>query len=873
MRNFLIFLFIALFPLSSLAGVVKGTIRDTTGEPIPFVVVGVKNSSYGVNSSVGGYYFMELKAGTYTLIFSQLGLITQEHVVTISDEKPSVLNVTMKGSAKELNAVEITAKGDRDKGKEIMHKVIDARGDYWDKVENYKCNSYQKFSLEKFPTDKAKIKAYQDSLTHAQKLTADSLKFSLKKQKIDTVAENKAKAKNFEDAIRNKKINLIESISETYFKAPNAFKENILAYHDYTENKRFDGRGASAQMEYGEHEIAPVQYEAENPYLLINDAQSGDFNFYKNQIDVPALSSRPLLSPAAATAFLNYRFELLDSIEENGHLIYKIGVNPIFKSDALFAGLIFVQQGTWAIVSVNLCINADVLLFCKEFCVIEDYKEVTPGIFLPVRREFMYTIHEGPYNIIGNTRVDLSDYVVNGTLPPKLFNDEVKHYTDDAFDKDSLYWTEHRTISLDEKEINYINEADSLEAYYNSPKYLNSLDSSFNHINGWSFLLNGVGHRNRVRGTEWGFDPLIAQIVPFGVGGYRHKLGGYYNKDFTNGMLLETDGQIDYGFMNKDVRGKVGVGLTYVPLHFVRTFVRFGDYYDMINNFASLESVFSRSNYVRCRQFSVAQRMEIVNGLFGELTYEFSDQFPITDLRLEAWSTLLFGALNTPIDFVRYKKSEIRLELKYRFRQKYIIKKHKKIILGSKYPEIRFLYRKGIPGMFGSEVNYDYIEFSSTDEFKFARFGTSSWNVLMGAFVNKKDLRQLEHKYFRGSDSFIFSDPLRSFQLLGPTLETANAYFRLNYIHHFEGCFSSKVPLLRKLKITSSVGGGLLMIPSQNFYHEEFFVGIERIVRIKKQLFRFGVFAVTADNTLVKPSITWKIGISFYNSFTRKWSY
>ncbi len=866
MRHVLLFLLFVLCPFTVNAGVVKGVVRDTLGEPVPYVIVAVKNSTYGVNTNLAGSYFLELKPGRYTLVFSQFGFETQERQVVVGD-KTVVLDVTLKVSPKELGAVVITTKGDRDKGKEIMKQVIKARSDYWDRVDNYKCNTYQKSSLEKVRNEKF----LKDTI--AKPAAPDSVEVEVDLQPDTVGIKAKKKTDDFDEAMKQRQLNLIESVSVTYFRSPNTFRENILAHHDYAEKKGFNGGGASFNVEYGEHEIAPVQYEAENPYLLISDAQGCDFNFYRNQIDVPALCSRPVLSPAAATAFLSYRFDFLGSFEENGKVIHKIGVNPLFKEDALFSGFIFIQDSTWAIVSVNLSINPGVLLYCREFTVIQDYSEVGPGIFLPVRREFIYTIREGKYNIIGNMRVDHSEYEVNTTFPPKLFGDEIKHYEVDAFDKDSAYWSEHRTIRLEEKEIAYIHTVDSLVAYYESEEYLTSIDSSFNHINVWSFLLNGVGHRNRATGTEWYIDPLIMQIVPFGVGGYRHRLGGHYNKDFRNGMLLETDGQIDYGFLNRDVRGKVGVGLTYYPLRFVRTFVRFGDYYDMINTYASLGSVFSRSNYVRCREFSIAQRMEILNGLFGELTFEYSDQAPILGMQLEQWSQQLFGDLNTPTDFTRYIKTEFRLELKYRFRQKYIIKKNKKIIVGTKYPEIRFFWRTGVPGLLGSEVNFNYFEIGSLDEMKLGRFGTSSWHVLAGAFVNKSGLRLLEHKYFRGSDGIIFSDPLRSFQLLGPTLSTANSFFRLNYIHHFEGVFGTKVPLVNKLKITAAVGGGTLLIPDADFAHAEFFLGLERIVRIRKQLFRFGVFAVTADNSLEKANITYKFGISFYNSFTRKWSY
>jgi hypothetical protein len=211
--------------------------------------------------------------------------------------------------------------------------------------------------------------------------------------------------------------------------------------------------------------------------------------------------------------------------------------------------------------------------------------------------------------------------------------------------------------------------------------------------------------------------------------------------------------------------------------------------------------------------------------------------------------------------------------LSYTPGQKFMREPYRKVILGSKWQTFYTTYEKGIPTLFGSEVNFDYIELNAFDEIQAGRWGSTRWQISGGTFANKKNLRILEHKYFRGSDQFIFSNPLNSFQLLGPTLDTPNEYVRANIMHHFEGMFLNKVPLINRLKLMEAGGAGMLLIPDSDFYHFEFFAGLERVFRIKQDLFRLGVYAVTSTNPLENAQYTFKFGIAMLNPFSNRWDY
>ncbi|NQX92052.1 MAG: hypothetical protein HRT74_08025 [Flavobacteriales bacterium] len=244
--------------------------------------------------------------------------------------------------------------------------------------------------------------------------------------------------------------------------------------------------------------------------------------------------------------------------------------------------------------------------------------------------------------ILGSTEVVFTNHVPNPKFKLGFFSGEVIRFEEGSEGKSEEFWDEHRPLQLNEGEQKFIAVADSIENYLGSDEYFRKIDSAFNKIN-WYSPLAGVGHRNRAKGREWYVAGLVEQINPVGIGGYRHRLPGHIHQIMSNDTRVELDGFIDYGFRNRDVKGRVGVGWTYNPAKSMRGYVRVGDYYELINTFASIEQLFSRSNYVRTRTVYLSHRMEILNGLFAEIGFDYADQQPLQDIQLANWSNELFG--------------------------------------------------------------------------------------------------------------------------------------------------------------------------------------------------------------------------------------
>jgi len=237
----------------------------------------------------------------------------------------------------------------------------------------------------------------------------------------------------------------------------------------------------------------------------------------------------------------------------------------------------------------------------------------------------------------------------------------------------------------------------------------------------------------------------------------------------------------------------------------------------------------------------------------------------------------LFGNIlkdNEAIYFEPYNAFYGKVRLQYTPYQRYIREPKEKIILGSHWPTFYTLWRKGIPGIINSKVDFDYLEFGIQQEIKLGLAGVSSYTLRTGSFLTRRDLRLVDYKFERRGDPLLFLNPREAFQALDSTFPVFNRFYEAHYIHEFNGAIISKIPLLKKLELREVAGAGFLIAPERQLHYAEGFAGIERVIKwpfnpLTK--FKLGVYIVgSAANQFHNP-VQFKIGITSWDKINNKW--
>lgn len=816
MKKILVVIIFHFFLLEANAQLI-GLCIDTTNAPVAGVQIYEKTLGTKMGQSkIDGYFKLELKAGIYQLVFSHPEFYNQEVAIVVDDKFKDTITIVLVRQVNQINVVHVKAKW-KDPGPDYMRKAI-ARRNIWAK---------------RIPAQSADIyiRAFED--------------LTVRKTPAQIAAEADKEPNPTAPIKEETSGNFVEITMKRDWSPPNKIKE----------------------VKQG------VSVRGDKSGLYYLSTVEGDFNIYQNLMNLPGLCPLPVMSPLSSSAILAYRFRFIESYN---HPVYgrvlKIKVDSRQTSNSTFSGEIHLVDTSFYVAKIVLNVPRHLMAEYDEMTLTQNYRLSEDSSILIDSQRFNYSIRSGSFKSKGETKVIYSNIVTNPIFPKNHFGLELSKVEQDAYEKDTAFWAQKRQVPLTLIERTFINKLDSIKRAHSSDEYLDSLEKLANKITLKSLFLEGQEYQNRRKGLNMQFQPLMFIWQPWWPGGSRITLFNRIVKTFENKKEINFNENISYGLNNNDLRGTVAFSTLYNPYKRKVIYASVGRDFGFVNPFAAYIDLFRRDNFYQHDHVSIYHRQEIVNGLFFRIRSEFSDRKDISYFKFSSTGDSLFTN-NTPLKFQSHRAIFADFTLSYTPFQRYLSEPKQKIILGSTWPTFVIDYRRAVPGIFNSTIDYQYLEYRIEHDFPWGLFGKSELRATSGAFLSHKNINVIDYRYQRRGDVSIFTPPMYAFQMLDSTFKTFKRYYEAHYRHHFYGSLLNKIPLVKKLNLYESAGMSMLYAPERrNMMYYEMYFGIDKLVKIWRERFKIGIFyCVGYSNLFDAPRTAFKINFEFYNRSSNSW--
>ncbi len=789
----------------SFATILSGIVKDSEGSPLSFANVYLKGSSVGTTANSDGFYSLNLQPGDYEIAFRYIGYQLKIVKVTIGVQNQS-LNVSLESEKVELKEVSINADAE-DPAYAVIRKAISKRKHYLNEVKSYSCDSYTKMvqRIKKFPDKIFGIKLTRENMGILDSSTGI--------------------------------IYLSEAVSKFHLSGSDS-REEMVSSRVSGSNKSYSFNRAFDQM----------------------------FNFYEATIEMGGLSTRSFVSPIAPTALAYYKYHLVGIFREGDNVINKIQVIPISRSGPVFAGNIYIVEGTWRIHSTELYITKDNgLQFIDTLKVKQVYAPVKNDQWMRLSGRFDFDFKFMGINGNGDFISVYSNYEIGKTFPKNFFNGEVMKVNESANKRDSAYWNNNRPVPLTADESKDYKKRDSIQVIHESKPYMDSTDRVNNKVKPIN-LVFGYTYNRSYAGKSFTFRSPLSSIQFNTVEGWVANLGLTFTKQKDDRRLYSINSQLRYGFslqrfyaaidgnylLGKKRLTTISGGLGSMAVQFNQA----APISPLVNTFYSL---LLKENYLKIYQkdfVKVGFNCEAINGLRLNAELEYQQRKQLYNTTKQAWTKDSKEYLpNNPVYsladeelFPNHSAFISTLHLRYVIGQRYITYPDRKVRLGSEYPKLNLRYTKAY-GISNNAPVYDKLQFNVNDDMKLGVFGSMTYDFGIGGFINSKRIYFPDYQHFLGNRTIISDFRLNHFYGLSYyNYSTASNYFEGHILQNFGGYFTSKVPLLKKLRLRELAAFNMLAIDKARPY-TEFAIGLERgVVPIRLLVYRSFIAEKTVEN-------------------------
>ena len=789
-RNIILFLLFYCIPYNTLALQLIGKVTDEKGDAVPFCSILIKGTKFATLSNSAGDFFIDLPAGTYTITCQHVGFKPASKKIELTESK-QIINFTLIPSEITLEEI-VVRQGDEDPAYDIIRQAIKNRKYHKEIIEKLQCESYIKglIKLKDFPK-------------------------TFFGQNVD-----------FEDGdtSKQKTIFLSETLADIYFTKPDDLRINV---------KSTKVSGQSNGLGFS------------NPQII---------SFYENNIMISrALNPRGFISPISDGALKYYDYKYKGVFFENGMQVSKIEVKPKRKWEPLFTGYIQIVENEWTIHSLNLSLNKESQLeFADKITIEQLYNRFEKDIWILSTQTIYPEVDFFGFDASGYFISLFSNYRINEKEKTRDFGRTILKFEENSNKRSLSYWDSIRPLPLMANELLDYRKKDSLEKKKENPFYLDSLDKIQNKINPLGLILNGQTLINRNKKTSIEYDPLLKSISFNTVEGWVGQASGTFRKKLINGNSLSLTPVLRFGNTNKHFNAFVASVYNFKSKNESQLDISLGKKVFQFNNANPIPQIMNTfstlvdgRNYLKLYEatfFRAAFKKEILPGLTITPSLEYQDRKSLVNRdTTHFWKDALQSKTLTPNYPVEAISSPMEnhtalsagIVIRFRPNSKLIELPDRTININSKSPLFTFEYKKGLNGLLGSSIKYDRWKISIFDELNFKIGGELSYRIMVGGFFDKTKLELPDYHHIAGNKTKKAAPYLQSFQV-APFYQfstDANSFYAMFIEHKFNGLFTNKIPLIRKLNLRLVAGSNMIYL-NKDKYYAEVFMGLDNILKI-----------------------------------------
>lgn len=769
---------------------ITGTVKDTSGQPLPYVNIFIENTYNGTTSNEDGYFELNIsKTGNYTVVFQFLGYKTLLKKLEIS-QFPHVIDVVLKEENINLSEVVIDAK--ENPANRIIKAAIAKRQLHLEKLNAYTADFYSKGIIR-----------IVDAPENFMGQDIGDFDGAL-------------------DSTRTGILYLSETMSKIKYLKPELF-ETVTA-------SKVSGNSTG---------------------ISFNSAMDVDFNLYNNTVNINNDIISPIAD--YAFNYYRYKLEG-EFYDDDGHLINKINIIPKRENDRVFSGSIFIVEDTWALYGIDIQVKgsqiqvlpADTIRIRQNLT----YDKTEDQWLVRAQTiDFGYSFlgFKGDGSFVAN----YTNYNLNPELSNQNNKNEILVFEKDANKKEVEFWDNKRPVPLTSEELKDYIRRDSLETLRSSKTYLDSIDNNNNKFD-IANLLTGYTFKNSYEKRSFSVSGPLEGVHFNSVQGYNVSLDANFTKrynDYKN--FVSIDGNLNYSVETKRLRGTLGGRYKFNAINNATAWANFGvktqqfNRANPISNFHNdISSLFFESNFMKIydKQFAeIGYAQEIFNGLrfSSQIAYEnrkalfnTSDEVinPQDNIDYTSNNPLAPNSFGTA-PFTNHHLIRLDFGVGIRFGEKYMSYPDLKFnISNSDYPQLYFNYSKGFNASI-SDYNFDHLNVRLRQNINLKTTGILKYNLSAGTFFENKDLAFTDYKHFNGNLTHVNTkgNYLSSFKNMGYyDFSTSNNYFEYHLEHDFKWYILGKIPWINTLNLNLIVGAHGIGVKNESPY-KEFNIGLGNI--------------------------------------------